>query len=283
MRRRDFIKVMTVSVGTWPLVVRAQKRSKPTIGFLHSASPEPWAIMLNEFRRGLGDSGFNEGDTVEIIYRWAEDRFDRLPTFANDLVQQGVSLIAVGGGDIAALAAKSATTTIPIVFAIGADPVQQGIVASLNHPGGNITGTTFSAVEIRPKLVELLRELIPQAKKIVVLGNPNRPGFERLLNDVVTPAEAAGLDVRVLRAGNEREIDNAFSTLNHNVDGILVLSDPVYANRRDQLSSLLMQHKIPSIFSARENVGAGGLISYGASMEDAYRQAGIYAGRILKG
>jgi putative ABC transport system substrate-binding protein len=239
--------------------------------------------MLNEFRRGLGDSGFNEGDTVEIIYRWAEDRFDRLPTFANDLVQQGVSLIAVGGGDIAALAAKSATTTIPIVFAIGADPVQQGIVASLNHPGGNITGTTFSAVEIRPKLVELLRELIPQAKKIVVLGNPNRPGFERLLNDVVTPAEAAGLDVRVLRAGNEREIDNAFSTLNHNVDGILVLSDPVYANRRDQLSSLLMQHKIPSIFSARENVGAGGLISYGASMEDAYRQAGIYAGRILKG
>src|SRR5215475_14287415 len=204
MRRREFIKVLTVSAVVWPLVARAQKRIKPTIGFLHSASPEPTANMLNEFRRGLGESGFNQGDTVEIIYRWAEDRFDLLPALANELVQQNVSLIAVGGGDIAALAAKSATATIPIVFAIGADPVQQGIVASLNHPGGNITGTTFSAVDIRPKLVELLRELIPQTKKIAVLGNPNRPGFERLLNEVVKPAEAAGLDVRVLRAGNER-------------------------------------------------------------------------------
>jgi putative ABC transport system substrate-binding protein len=147
------------------LVARAQKRTKPIIGFLHSASPEPTANALSEFRRGLGESGFNEGGTVEIVYRWAEDRFDRLPALASDLVQHGVSLIAVGGGDIAALAAKSVTATIPIVFAIGADPAQQGIVASLNHPGGNITGTTFSAVEIRPKLVELLRELIPQAKK----------------------------------------------------------------------------------------------------------------------
>ena len=283
MRRREFIKVLTVSAVVWPLVARAQKRIKPTIGFLHSASPEPTANMLNEFRRGLGESGFNQGDTVEIIYRWAEDRFDLLPALANELVQQNVSLIAVGGGDIAALAAKSATATIPIVFAIGADPVQQGIVASLNHPGGNITGTTFSAVDIRPKLVELLRELIPQTKKIAVLGNPNRPGFERLLNEVVKPAEAAGLDVRVLRAGNEREIENTFSTLNQGVEGMLVLSDPVYANRRDQLSRLLMQHKIPAIFSARENVAGGGLISYGASMEDAYRHAGIYAGRILKG
>jgi putative ABC transport system substrate-binding protein len=283
MRRREFIKVMTASAAAWPLAARAQKRlTKPIIGFLHSASPGPTTNALNEFRRGLRESGFNEGDTVEIVYRWAEDRFDRLPALARDLVQQEVSLIAVGGGDVTALAAKSATGTIPIVFAIGADPVQQGIVASLNHPGGNITGTTFSAVEIRPKLIELLRELIPQAKKIAVLGNPNRPGFEHLINDVVKPAEAAGLNVRVLRAGSEREIEKVFSTLNQGIDGMLV-SDPVYANRRDQLSQLLMQHKIPAIFSARENVAGGGLISYGASMEDAYRHAGIYAGRILKG
>ena len=256
----------------------------PVIGFLHSGSPGPSSNISTQFRRGLGEARFVEGDTVVIVYRWAEDRFDRLPALASELVQRNVSLIFVGGGDIAALAVKSATATIPIVFAIGADPVQQGIVASLNRPGGNITGATFLAVEIRPKMVELIRELMPQTKKIAVLGNPNRPGFEQLLNDVVKPAEAAGLDVRVLRAGSDREIEVAFSTLNQEaVDGLLVLSDPVYMNRREQIARLLKLHKIPAIFGSRESVVAGGLMSYGASIEDAYRQAGAYAGRILKG
>ena len=187
-------------------------------------------------------------------------------------------------GTLRPLQPKSATTTIPIVFAIGADPVQQGIVASLNRPGGNITGATFLAVEIRPKMVELIRELIPQGKKIAVVGNPNRPGFEELVKDVVKPAEAAGLDVLVLKAGNEREIESVFSSLKQaRIDGLLVLSDPVYTNRRDQVSRLLTSYKIPAIFGSRESVIAGGLMSYGASIEDAYRQAGVYAGRILKG
>ena len=284
MRRRDFLGVLGGAAAAWPLAARAQQPAKPVIGFLHSGSPGPYSYALTAFRRGLGEAGFVEGDSVTIDYRWAEDRFDRLPALAGELVRRNVSLIFVGGGDIAALAAKSATATIPIVFAIGADPVQQGIVASLNRPGGNVTGVTFLAVEIRPKMVELIRELLPRAKKVAVLGNPNRPGFERLVNDVVKPARAAGLDVRVLKAGNEREIEAAFSTFNQaRVDGLLVLSDPVYTNRRDQIARLQRSYKIPAIHGSRESVVAGGLISYGARLEDAYRQAGVYAGRVLKG
>ena len=274
MRRRDFITLVS-SVATWPFVARAQRLAMPVIGFLHSGSA---ATNLAQFQRGLSETGFVEGKTVIIDYHWAEDRFDRLPALATELVGRNVSLIGVGGGDVAALAAKSATTTIPIVFAIGADPVQQGIVASLNRPGGNITGATFLAVEIRPKMVELIRELIPHGKKIAVVGNPNRPGFEELVKNVVKPAEAAGLDVLVLKAGN------VFSSLKQaRIDGLLVLSDPVYTNRRDQVSRLLTSYKIPAIFGSRESVIAGGLMSYGASIQDAYRQAGVYAGRILKG
>jgi putative ABC transport system substrate-binding protein len=274
MRRRDFITLVS-SVATWPFVARAQRLAMPVIGFLHSGSA---ATNLAQFQRGLSETGFVEGKTVIIDYHWAEDRFDRLPALATELVGRNVSLIGVGGGDVAALAAKSATTTIPIVFAIGADPVQQGIVASLNRPGGNITGATFLAVEIRPKMVELIRELIPHGKKIAVVGNPNRPGFEELVKNVVKPAEAAGLDVLVLKAGN------VFSSLKQaQIDGLLVLSDPVYTNRRDQVSRLLTSYKIPAIFGSRESVIAGGLMSYGASIQDAYRQAGVYAGRILKG
>src|SRR5262245_5215290 len=283
MKRREFITLLG-GAAAWPLAARAQRSAMPVIGFLHSGSAGPSSTNLAQFRRGLTETGFLEGNSVIIDYRWAEDRFDRLPALATELVGRNVSLIGVGGGDIAALAAKSATTTIPIVFAIGADPVQQGIVASLNRPSGNITGATFLAVEIRPKMVELIRELIPQGKKIAVVGNPNRPGFEELVKDVVKPAEAAGLDVLVLKAGNEREIESVFSSLKQaRIDGLLVLSDPVYTNRRDQVSRLLTSYKIPAIFGSRESVIAGGLMSYGASIEDAYRHAGVYAGRILKG
>jgi putative ABC transport system substrate-binding protein len=253
------------------------------IGFLHSGSPGPNSFSVNAFRRSLADAGFVDGETVTIEYRWAEDRFDRLPALAGELVRRGVSLIGVGGGDVAVHAAKSATATIPIVFAIGADPVQQGLVASLNRPGGNITGTTFLSVEVRPKMIELIRELMPRTKTLAVLGNPNRPGFERLVNDVVRPAEAAGLSVRILKAGNEREIEEAFATFRQSpVDGLLMLSDPVYTNRRDQIVRLQRSLKIPTI-STQEIVVAGGLIGYGANIPDAYAQAGTYVARILKG
>jgi len=239
---------------------------------------------MTAFRRAIGEGGLAEGKDVLIEFRWAEDQFERLPMLANDLVQRKVSLIFAGGGDVAALAAKKATATIPIVFAIGADPVRQGIVSSLNRPGGNITGVTFLSVEIRPKMLELLRELVPKASIIAVLGNPNRPNYTNLLNEVLHPASALGLQVRVLTAGNETEIEAAFKTFNNEpVDGLLVLSDPVYFDRRDQIAQLESVHKMPSVHSEREIVAAGGLASYGASITDAYHQAGIYADRILKG
>jgi putative ABC transport system substrate-binding protein len=275
------------ATAAWPRVSLAQQAATPVIGYLHSASPDPrssyWAA-LNEFRQGLGEAGFVEGKSIAIEFGWAEDRFERLPMLAQALVQRNVSLIFAGGGDVVAMAAKAATATIPIVFAIGADPVARGIVPSLGRPGGNVTGVTFLSVELRPKMVELFRELVPGAKTIAVLGNPNRPAFERLVDDVVKPARAMGLQVRVLKAGHEGDIDASFATFGKKrVDGVLVLSDPVYFNRRDQLARLQAQYKVPTIHGARELVLAGGLASYGASIGDAYRQAALYCGRILKG
>jgi putative ABC transport system substrate-binding protein len=239
---------------------------------------------VNAFRQGLVQAGFVEGTSVSIEYRWAEDRFDRLPTLANELVQRKVSLIFAGGGEVTAVAAKAATQTIPVVFAIGADPVAHGIVASMNRPGGNVTGVSFLVVQVRPKLVELIKELLPQAKLIALVVNPNRLGYEQALGDVQKSAQASGLDFIVLKAGREQEIDAAFSLLTKSaVDAALFLSDPVYVDRRDQIARLLDMHKLPGIFASREQVTAGGLISYGASLREAVQQAGIYAGRILKG
>jgi len=284
MRRRTFIKAIAGTAVAWPLAARAQRPSMSVIGFIHSGSPGPIASLVTAFLRGLAEAGFVEGRNVAIEYRWAEDQFDRLPALASDLVRRNPSLIFVGGGDIAALAAKSATSTIPIVFAIGADPVRQGIVASLNRPGGNITGVSFLAVELRPKMLDLIRELVPNIATIAVLGNPNRPSYARLVNEVLGPARAIGLRVHVLKAAGAREIDTAFSTLKQlRVDALLILSDPVYLNRRDQIARLEMSHKVPAIHSSLQSVSAGGLIGYGADIGDAYRQAGIYSGRILKG
>jgi putative ABC transport system substrate-binding protein len=239
---------------------------------------------MTAFRKGIADGGFLENQNVSIEYRWAEDHFERLSSLADELVQRNVSLIFAGGGDVAALAAKKATATIPIVFAIGADPVQQGIVSSLNRPEGNVTGVTFLSVEIRPKMLELLRELVPKASVIAVIGNPNRPNFQSLLNEVLAPARAMGLQVRVLQAGNGKEIEAAFNTFGQEpIDGLLVLSDPVYANQRDLMAHLEMQYKVPAVYSSRDNVVAGSLASYGASTGDSYYQAGIYSARILKG
>ena len=287
MRRREFITVLGGVAVAWPVLALAQQSRNVVIGVLHSASPDPrssyWTAMA-AFRRGLSDRGFLQGQNLTINFRWAEDHFERLPTFASDLVQRNVSLIFAGGGDVAALAAKKATATIPIVFAIGADPVKQGIVSSLSRPGANITGVTFLSVEIRPKMLELIRELVPRVTRIAVLGNPKRPNFQPLLKQVLDPARALGLQVDVLKASNGSEIDSAFQTLSRErVDALLVLSDPVYANQRDQIARLEMQYKVPAVHSFRQHVVAGSLASYGASIDDAYYQAGIYSGRILKG
>jgi putative tryptophan/tyrosine transport system substrate-binding protein len=285
MRRRAFIAL--IGAMAWPHAARAQQAALPTIGFLHSASPDPrssYASAVAAFRKGLGEGTLTEGTHVALEFRWAEDRFDRLPELASDLVQRDVSLIFAGGGDVVALAAKRATSTIPIVFAIGADPVAQGIVASLSRPGANITGVSFLSVELRPKMVELFRELVPAGASIAVLANPNRPGFERLVAEVVEPAQRAGLRVHVRRAGNEGEITAAFATFETTrVDALLVLSDPVYLNRRVQIAELQAAHRIPTIHASRESVLAGGVASYGASIEEAYRQAALYCARILKG
>jgi putative ABC transport system substrate-binding protein len=283
-KRREFITLVGCAVA-WPLATRAQ--AAPVIGYLHSGSLHSgpaWGPALTSFRQGLGEAGFVEGRNVAIEFRWAEDRFERLPMLAGDLVHRGVALIFVGGGDVAALAAKAATATIPIVFAIGADPVQQGLVASLHRPGGNLTGVTFLAVELRPKMLDLMRELLPAAATIGVLGNPNRPGFKRLVTEVLDPARAMGLQAHVLEAGDERELDAAFASLQRvRVDALLVLSDPVYMNRRDQISRRALDQLIPTIHLTREFVVAGGLASYGASIQDAYRHAGVYCGRVLRG
>jgi putative ABC transport system substrate-binding protein len=271
--------------GTFPAL--AQQPNKTIIGFLHSASADPESAYwpaLAAFRRCLAKDGYVEGQNLEIEFRWAEDRFDRLPALAADLVKRKVALMFAGGGDVAALAAKKATTEIPIVFAIGADPVKQGLVTSLNRPGGNLTGSTFLSVELRPKTLELIRELVPTAKVIGVLANPNRPKFQPLLNEVLSPAHALGLEVRVLRAGNEHEIDSAMASLaTSKVDALMVLSDPVFFNRREQLARLERKYQVPTIHSTKGNVTAGSLVSYGASIEEAYCQAAVYAGRILRG
>lgn len=288
MRRRDVIAMLGGAAVVWSFTARAQHASLPVVGFLHSASPDPkssYSAAVAALRQGLSEQGFIEGENVAIEYRWANDRFDQLPPLASDLVDRNVSVIFAGGGDVAALAAKTATTTIPIVFAIGADPIQHGIVKSLSRPGGNVTGATSLAVELRPKLLELMRELVPTATTIAVLGNPDRPAFETSLDEVLKPAQTMGLKTQVLKASNERELVQAFSILEHiHADGLLVLSDPVYFDHRDQLARLEMTYGVPAIYSSwREIVASGGLASYGANIEETYREAGTYVGRILKG
>jgi putative ABC transport system substrate-binding protein len=283
MRRRDFITVLS-GAAAWPVQTFAQGAATPVIGFLHSGSLGSYGPVIDAFRRGIGEAGYVEGRTVTIEYRWAEDRFDRLPALAGELVRRKVSLIFAGGGELSALSAKAATSTIPIVFAIGADPVQHRIVASMNRPGGNVTGITFLVVQLRPKMVELTRELLPQAKSIAVIANPNRAGYEQGVSDFARAAKAVALDFVILKAGNEREIDAAFTTLaSMQVDALLFLSDPVYIGRREQISRLALARKIPTIHGSLEHIIAGSLIAYGASLTDAVRQAGAYSGRILKG
>jgi ABC-type uncharacterized transport system substrate-binding protein len=281
--RRAFITLLS-GAAAWPLAARAQQRPMPVIGFLRPGSPEPNAHLVAAFRRGLGEIGYVEGRNVSVQYRWAHNNDDRLPELAADLVRLRVSVIVAPGSTAAAVAAKSATTTIPIVFSAGGDPVQLGLVASLNRPGGNVTGVGSMSGELGAKRLGLLQELVPRAARFAVLTNPNNPLAKAYVTDVQTAAAAIGRQIEVLTATTTNDIDTAFAVLvERRVDALLVGLDPLFVSRRVQLATLAARHAVPAIYPFREDAEAGGLMSYGPSNTDLVRQAGIYTGRILKG
>jgi putative tryptophan/tyrosine transport system substrate-binding protein len=285
LRRREFIALLGGAAAGWPLAARAQQSAMPVIGFLDSHSPEPTADRLRAFHRGLKESGYVEGESVIIVYRWAEGQNDRLPELAAELVRRQVAVIATTGGTPAALAVKAATTTIPIVFAVPEDPVRLGLVASLARPGGNATGINFFNAELAAKRLELLRELVPAAAHVVVLVNPtNVANTEANLKDVQLAARAMGLQIQVVRASSSREIDAAFATIGRErPDALFVGGDALFNSRRLQLALLAARHELPATYPSRDYPVSGGLMSYGTDVTDAFRQVGAYAGRILKG
>jgi putative tryptophan/tyrosine transport system substrate-binding protein len=283
VRRREFITLLGGAAVAWPLAARAQQPNVPLIGFLNSGSLGDNAPLVAAFRQGLTDTGHIEGQNVRVEYRWAEGQYDRLPALAADLIGRQVAVITAQSL-AAALAAKAATTTIPIVFEIGDDPVKFGLVASLNRPSGNVTGVSFLTPALEAKRVELLHELVPKASMIAVLVNPTFPGAEIRVTAVRDATDALGWELSILNASSEREIDAAFATLaEHRAGALLVASDPFFFARRDQIAALAARHAVPALHISREFAMAGGLMSYGASISDAIRQAGIYTGRILKG
>ena len=282
IRRRDFIAVLG-GAATWPPTGVAQQRT-PVVGYLSGGAPGPFASFLAAFRQGLGETGYVEGQNVAIEYRWAEGRYDRLPALARELVDRRVDLIAASGGDLAAHAAKGATSTIPIVFTSGDDPAEIGLVASLARPGGNLTGFSLLVVELHAKRLELISELVPNAKVMALLVNPNGPQTERVVRAMQEAARVKGVKLEVLKAATENEIDTAFASLARLQVGALVQgADPFFLNRRNQIALLAARHAVPAIYESRPLVEAGGLMSYGASFPEMYRQIGAYAGRILKG
>jgi ABC-type uncharacterized transport system substrate-binding protein len=282
MRRRAFIALLGGAVA-WPLAARAQQPAMPVVGFLYPTSPDTIPERVRGFRQGLKDVGFAEGENVAIDYRSADGQFDRLPALAAELVRRQVAVIAAGSF-ASALAAKGATTTIPIVFLVAEDPVSRGLVASLARPGGNLTGINFFNVEVTAKRLELLRELVPGATRVAVLVNPANASTESTLRDVEPAARAMGLQFQVLKAGTSREIDAAFATfVRERPDALFVAGDSFFGSRRVQLVNLASRHAIPATFSNRDFPEVGGLISYGANPADALHQVGVYAGRILKG
>jgi ABC-type uncharacterized transport system substrate-binding protein len=285
MKRREFIALL--GAGGLLLAVkvrraRAQQASMPVIGFVDARSPDAMGDRLRAFRQGLKEVGFVEDENVKVVYRWAEGKYDQLPALAADLVRRPVNVIATGGGVAPAAAAKAATTTIPIVFAIPQDPVGIGLVASLARPGGNLTGVNFFTTELAAKRLEFFRELVPGLARVAVLVNPANPNTEPTLKDVETAARSMSLQLQVFNASSRQDIDAVFATLvRERPDGVFIGGDSFFISRRVQLANLTVRHAIPATFSQREYVEIGGLMSYGANISDAYRQVGIYAGRIL--
>jgi putative tryptophan/tyrosine transport system substrate-binding protein len=285
MRRREFITLLGGGAVIGPLAARAQQPAMPVIGFLNPTSPDTNADRLRGFRQGLKDTGYVEGENVAILYHWAENQNDRLPELATELVRRRVAVIATSGGPAAAFAAKAATPTIPIVFIVAEDPVRLGLAATLARPGGNLTGINIFSVELAAKRLELLRELVPGAARVAVLVNPaDAMNAETTLRDVEAAARAIGLQIQVLNAGTSREIDAAFATfVRERPDALFVGNDAFFTSRRVQLANLAARHMVPITSGTREIAEAGGLMSYGSSLTDAYRQVGVYTGRILKG
>jgi putative ABC transport system substrate-binding protein len=282
-RRRQFITLLG-GAAAWPLAAHAQQPAMPVIGFLHSASPGPHADLVRAFRQGLNETDYVEGKNVAIEYRWAEGQNDRLPALAADLVRRQVTVIAAPART-AALAAKAATATIPIVFEVGDNPVELGLVTSLNRPSGNLTGVTSLNTEIEPKRLQLLHELVPTASVIALLVNPTNPGLaETLSRDLQAAARTLGLQLHVLHSSTDRDTDTIFATLVQlRAGGLVIGNDALFVNQIKQLAALTVRHAMPTIFQTREFVAAGGLMSYGTILTDLFRQVGVYTGRILKG
>ena len=284
MRRREFITLLG-GAATLPLAARAQQPAQPVIGFVHPGSAQSFARPLSAFLNGLGETGYVEGRNVAIEYRWAGDRIDQLPVMVDDLVRRQVSVLAVLGSTPAALAAKAASTTVPIVFTIAGDPVQVGLVASLNRPGGNLTGVVTLNVEIAPKRLELLHELFPTATSFALLVNPANPALaEPVSEHVQAAARMLGVKLHVLYVSSEPELDAALGTAARlQVAGLMIGPDAFFNSRIEQLAALTSRHALPAVYQWREFTAAGGLLSYGSSITDVYRQVGVYTGRILKG
>jgi putative ABC transport system substrate-binding protein len=286
MRRRDFIKLVAGSAaGAWPLAaVQAQQGAMPVIGFLNVQSASGRPHQIDAFRRGLVETGYTENKNVAIEYRWAENQYDRLPELAADLVRRRVAVIAATGGAQAALAAKAATSSIPIVFTTGSDPVRAGLVPSLNRPGGNVTGISFLTDALAAKRLGLLREIIRAPAAVAVLINPEGPDAQSQLKDVRSASHAIGQSIDIVMASTQGEINSAFAKISQNhAEALIVGADPFFNDRRQQIVALAARASLPAVYESREFVLVGGLMSYGASITDAYRQAGVYTGRVLNG
>ncbi len=284
MKRREFIRLLGGAVAAWPRVARAQQPAMPVVGFVASTSLGSLRDAVAAFHRGLTETGYVEGRNVAIEYRWAEGQYDRLPALVADLVHRQVAVIAAIDGFPSALAAKKATATIPIIFFTGGDPVQLGLVGSLRQPDGNLTGVTSLNVEVGPKRLELLHELVPTASVIVLLVNPTNALTEANTRSLQAAAHALGLQLHVLNASTERDFDAVFARLIQlRAGGLVIAPDAFFISRSEQLAKLALRHAVPAIFQYREFAAAGGLISYGGSRTDAYRQVGVYTGRVLQG
>jgi putative ABC transport system substrate-binding protein len=284
MKRREFIALLGGAAATWPLAARAQQPPMRVVGFLTSLTAAASAPMAAAFLQGMNESGFIEGRNVAIEYRYAEGHYDWLPALAADLVARKVDVIFANGGSAPALAAKAATATIPIVFETGGDPVKAGLVASLNRPGGNLTGVSWTASALSAKRLDLLHQLVPKASVIGLLVNPNYPEASLQVRDLKDAAGALGLQISVANADTESGVDSAIASLaQQGVGGLLVANDPFFSSRHAQIVALAARYALPASYSLREDVAAGGLISYGTSLPDQFRQGGLYTGRILKG